>query len=447
MSKSSNSYRALLIDDDREMRASLEHLLTSAGWDVEAISDATKTEEKIASFLPDVVLTDVKMPKRTGMDVLRDLEFTTRPPIVLISAHGDIPMAVEAIQHGAYSFLEKPFDPRRLLGILEHAAEQHHLQENNTRLKERLADLSGLNRIFIGQSESLASIREQVLDFSMVQSSILLLGETGTGKGVVAKALHDLSPKAEHPFVAINCAAVPITDFEEVMFGRQGEVTGLLAKADKGTLFLDEITAAPLEIQAKLLRFLETREFVALGSDVVRKVDVRFVAAANENSDTAISEGRLREDLFFRLNGLSIQLPSLREHKDDIPLLFQYFTEEFSRLYEVEPEPQSVDDLAALMAHNWPGNVRELRNLAELCVLSSRRGKGGAAQALKGDTDLSETPENLRSAVAAFERTLIANAIKAHGGRMDIVAEKLGIGRRTLNEKIVKLGLEKDQLL
>lgn len=447
MTANSKKYRALVIDDDKEMRLSLIHLLESAHWHVDAISSAVGAEEIINTTLPDVILTDVRMPKRTGLDLLSDLAFGVAPPVVLISAHGDIPMAVDAIQRGAYSFLEKPFDPRRLLTVLDHAAEQHRLQENTTRLKARLADLSGLNRIFIGQAEIVEIVREQVLDFSVAKGSILILGETGTGKELVAKALHDLSPKAEQAFVAINCAAVPVADFEEVMFGRKGVLSGVFSKADKGTLFLDEITSAPLEIQAKLLRFLESQQFSVLGSDTINQVDIRFIAAANEDPQLAIVEGRLREDLYYRLNGLVLRLPSLREHKDDIPLLFQHFLSEFARLYEVSLSPQTADDISALMSHTWPGNVRELRSLAERCMLSSRRGHGGAAHALQGRDNLTETPENLRGAVAAFERTLIGNAIRAHKGKMDLVADALGIGRRTLNEKIVKLGLDKESLL
>ncbi len=440
-------YRALVIDDDKEMRQSLVHLLESTGWAVETSATAVGVEALIEATLPDVILTDVQMPKRTGLELLVELPLGIMPPLVLISAHGDIPMAVEAIQNGAYGFLEKPFEPRRLLTILQHAAEQHQLQETTSRLKARLADLSGLNRVFIGQSDLVNSVRETVLDYSHLETSVLILGETGTGKEVVAKAMHDLSARSEKPFIAVNCTAIPITDFEEMLFGRKGHIQGLVNKAQGGTLFLDEIISAPIEIQMKLLRLIETKEFIALGSDITETANIRIIAASSENPDDAIEQSRLRKDLLFRLNGFTVSLPSLREHKDDIVLLFENFVSEFSRLYETPASTQTAEDVAALLGHEWPGNVRELRSVAERCVLAAKREAGGAANALSSPDITSETPENLRGAVAAFERALIAKAIKAHKGKMDVVAAALGIGRRTLNEKIVKLGLDKEAIL
>ncbi len=440
-------YRILVIDDDKEMRLSLVHLLESTGWAVETAATAVGVEALIEATLPDVILTDVQMPNRTGLQLLIELPMDIMPPLVLISAHGDIPMAVEAIQNGAYGFLEKPFEPRRLLTILQHAAEQHQLQETTSRLKARLADLSGLNRVFIGQSDLVNSVRETVLDYSHLEASVLILGETGTGKEVVAKAMHDISARSDKPFVAVNCTAIPILDFEEMLFGRKGHIQGLVNKAQGGTLFLDEIISAPIEIQMKLLRLIETKEFIALGSDTTKIADIRIIAASSEDPDVAISENRLRKDLLFRLNGFTVSLPSLREHKDDIVLLFENFIAEFSRLYEMPPTVQTAEDVAALLGHDWLGNVRELRSVAERCVLASKRGAGGAANALKDPEIITDIPENLRGAVAAFERALITKSIRAHKGKMDVVAAALGIGRRTLNEKIVKLDLDKDAIL
>jgi two-component system C4-dicarboxylate transport response regulator DctD len=446
MSNNTSAKSVLVIDDDKEMRDSLTHLLSSAGWRVDCSSTAMNVEDMISRTLPDVILTDVQMPKRSGLDLLRALGNHNAPPIVLISAHGDIPMAVDAMQQGAYSFLEKPFEPRRLLTILDHAADKHKLQEKASRLKARLADLSGLNRIFMGKSDAIQEVREQVLDYSDARGSLLILGETGTGKELVAHALHDLSANSDSPFVAVNCAAIPIAEFEEATFGRKGAVTGLLTKADGGTLFLDEVTSAPPEIQAKLLRVFETKTFTPLGSDTPQTADVRIIAAANEDVQNSITSGRLREDFFYRLSGLVLKLPSLRDHIDDIPMLFEHFMEEYSRLYESKATVQSTDDIAALMSHSWPGNVRELRSVAERCVLASRRGRGNAALILRDSEEAHDKSENLRNAVASFERTLISKALLKHGGKMDEIAEALGIGRRTLNEKIVKLGLDKNNL-
>lgn len=447
MNTLSQNYRVLLIEDDREMRQSLEHLLQSAGWQVETTNSALDVEKKIETSMPDVLLSDVKMPGRSGLELLDDISDKVAPPLVLMSAHGDIAMAVKAIQNGAYSFLEKPFEPRRLLSVLDHAAEQNRLQENTRRLKDRLADLSGLNRIFIGNSATVKNIREQVLDYAQTGASVMIVGETGTGKELVAKALHDLSSKSESPFEAVNCAAIPISEFEEIFFGRKGGVRGLVAKAEGGVLFLDEISSAAPEIQAKLLRFIETKQYTPLGEEKEITSDTRIISATNEDPGEAIKAGHLREDLFYRLNALILTLPSLRDNKDDIPLLFEHFLAQFSRLYEVAEPEQTPADFSALLAHDWPGNVRELRSLAERCVLSSSRGDGSAAKIITQGGEDVHMSENLRSAVASLERTLIAQAIKKHHGRMDEVAAALGIGRRTLNEKIVKLGLNKHDLL
>ena len=439
--------RILVLDDDKEMRASLDDLLEAAGFDALTIAIATDAERHIAEFMPDAILSDVRMPGRTGLDLLATLNDKLSPPLVLMSAHGDIPMAVEAMQNGAYSFLEKPFDPRRLISILQHAANQHQLSQTTQRLKERLSDLSGLNRIFLGQSEVIAQLREQVIDYAQLQASVLLVGETGTGKDIIARALHDLSGRASAPFRAINCAAIPATQFEEMMFGQEGQTVGLLKHVHGGTLYLDEVSSAALDIQAKFLRVLEDRSFTPIGSSKEIECDFRLITTAKSDPLEEMKAGNLREDFFYRIQQLEIHLPPLRDHRDDIPILLAQFLQDAAQIYEVTAPEISSDDLAILMGHPWPGNVRELRNLAERLVLSSRVGKSSIASILKSDADLDDVPENLRGAVAAFERSLIARAIKAHQGRMDETAAALGIGRRTLNEKIVKLGLEKDKIL
>jgi DNA-binding NtrC family response regulator len=287
------------------------------------------------------------------------------------------------------------------------------------------------------------NVKETILDFSEINSTVLIQGATGTGKELVARAIHDLSGASDKPFIAVNCATIPVNDLEAITFGQNG----IISQAEMGTLFLDEVTSAPLEIQAKLSRFLETKEYTPLGSTKTRTGNIRIIAAANDDPTIAIKSGVLRDDFYYRISGLMVKLPTLHQQKDDIPLLFQHFTNEFGRLYEVSPVIQTAGDLSALMAHSWPGNVRELRSIAERCVLAARRGGGGAAAALGADSEADPTPENLRGAVATFERTLIVRAIEAHSGRMDAVADALGIGRRTLNEKIVKLNIDKADIL
>ena len=247
--------------------------------------------------------------------------------------------------------------------------------------------------------------------------------------------------------MALNCAAVASDTFEREMFGEQGGAAGKLKAADGGTLFLDEICTCPLPVQAKLLRAIENKEITPLGGNVPHPLRFRVVSSSNEDPEAAVGDGRLRADLLFRLNTVILDLPALRHRRDDVVLLFTHFLGSFAQVYEIACPEITQDDLAALMTHDWPGNVRELRNVAERRVLAARRGIGSVADAIRADQTIEEVPDTLREAVAVFERELIGQAIRAHQGRMEAVAEALGIGRRTLNEKIVKLGLNKDAFL
>lgn len=436
----------LIVDDDASMRQSLLDLLAAAGWDATAISRAAQAQSHIAEGAPDVILSDVRMPGMSGLDLLASLG-ADAPPLVLISAHGDIPMAVQAMQDGAYSFVEKPYEPRRLLTILTHAADQSRMRGDNARLRARLYRLSGIDRVLLGGTEQIGRLRQDILDLAEVPAPVLIRGETGTGKELVARALHDLGASPDAPFLALNCAALSIETFEAEMFGIAGGAEGRLRAVSGGTLFLDEICSCPLEVQAKLLRVLETREVLPVGGDRPVPIQLRILSATNEDVDLAVKEGRLREDLLFRIDTVTLSLPPLRKRKDDIGLLAAHFLENYAQLYEVSVPDLSADDIASLLAHDWPGNVRELRNACERRVLGARRGGGSMAAAIRKDEAGEDVPDTLREAVAAFERELIGKAIQAHQGRMDATAEALGIGRRTLNEKIVKLGLDKDELL
>lgn len=447
MNSSNAQFRVLVVDDDKAMRTSLVDLLDAAGWRTDAISRAEQVDEKLAEFLPDVIVSDVRMPGMTGIELLASLDPATAPPLVLISAHGDIAMAVDAIQNGAYGFIEKPFEPRRLLTVLRNASEKNRLAQRADRLKARLAKLSGLDRVLLGQTPEIKAVREEVLNLADTAVPVLLLGETGTGKELVAHALHDLSERSDGPFVALNCATIPPERFEAEMFGVHEESPGRIAASESGSLFLDEICACPLPVQAKLLRAIETREVTPIGSTTPKPVDFRLITASNEDPHAAISDGRFRPDLLYRINTVALTLPTLRQRRDDMVLLYSHFLENSAETHEIEPPTLSSDDISALLAHDWPGNVRELRHSAERYVLSARRGQGSVKGSIRTDQLVDDVPDTLREAVAAFERQMIARAIRAHGGRMDAVAEALGIGRRTLNEKIVKLGLNKDALL
>lgn len=446
MNLDTDPFSILLVEDDSGMRASLVALLEAAGWQVTALSRASYVADRLTDLRPDVILSDVQMPGMTGLDLLRSLDPQHSPPLVLISAHGDIPMAVEAMSGGAYSFVEKPYEPRRLLTILRHAAEQNRMARENARLRDRLLNLSGLDRILLGQSSDIRDLRGDILAFAETDMSVLIQGETGTGKELVARALHDLGHQADGPFLALNCAALSPESFETEMFGSE-ERRGRLFSAAGGTLFLDEICACPLPVQAKLLRVIEDKEILPAGATDPVPLRFRVLSATNEDISQAIEERRLRQDLLFRLNTGVLSLPPLRARPGDITLLAAHFLKEAATTFEIRPPELTSEDTAALLSHDWPGNVRELRSVAERRVLAARRGGGSMVQAISTEATLEEVPVTLREAVAAFERELIARAIQAHDGRMDAAAEALGIGRRTLNEKIVKLGLDKDALL
>ncbi|WP_114285318.1 sigma-54-dependent transcriptional regulator [Candidatus Halocynthiibacter alkanivorans] len=444
---SKTSFKIVVADDDRELRQSLEHLLTRSGWEVDVFADARSALSRLKDLEPDVILSDVRMPGMSGLEFLAALDKGTAPPLVLISAHGDISMAVQAMQDGAYSFLEKPFDPRQLLRVLRHAAENHRLLSTTKRLRAQLSELSGIDRVLLGASDSMTALRNDVFEIADTKSTVLIQGETGTGKELIARALHAMSPRSDQPFMPVNCANMPPETMELQMFGAVDGPQGFFRKAEGGTIFLDEAGAFPLEAQAKLLRALETGEITPAGSDEVIRTDVRVIAASNENLEAKAREGRFRADFLYRLNTFQIELPALRTRGEDVIMIFQHFVTQVAETYEVQPPELTAGDAATLLSYDWPGNVRELRHVAERRVLAARRGGGSVAAALRIEEGDQDIPETLREAIAAFERTLISKSIKTHGGRMESVAEALGIGRRTLNDKIVKLGIAKDVLL
>lgn len=442
-----DTFRVMIVDDDTEMRQSLAVLLERSGWSVDTVAGAQIALSRLEATVPDVILSDVRMPGMSGLELLGELSKRPAPPLVLISAHGDIPMAVDAIQNGAYSFLEKPFEPRRLLTVLRHAAEQHRLSDMTKRMREQLVSLSGLDRVLLGSDLRVAELKTEAVDLAVSDAPVLITGETGTGKELVARALHRLGPRRDKEFVAVNCATLDPDRVEEQVFGTADTLLGSFRKADGGTLFLDEVAACPMEVQVKLLRALETGVIQPVGTDDDVQTDVRIVAATNEDLSPLVETGAFRADFLFRLNTFELNLPRLIDRGDDIVMLYEHFVAQLCETYEISPIESTAEDAAALLAHSWPGNVRELRHVAERRVLAARRGGGSVAEALRTDDPIDDVPATLREAVARFEKALISQAISNHGGRMDAVAEALGIGRRTLNDKIVKLGLEKSKLL
>ena len=433
--------RVVVVDDDREMRQSLLQFLSRSGCQVAAFERAEDALKRLETERTDVVVSDVRMPGMSGLELLDSLaSLRSAPQVLLITAHGDVPMAVEAMKSGAFDFVEKPFQPNRLIDSLRRAISYGRLKRENAALRESIRRMSGLDSILIGESPDMRRLREDIADIAQSDAPVLILGETGTGKELVARALHNLGPRSGGPFVPVNCASIPLPDFET-------RVPDAFSGAETGTLFLDELAVCPPVVQAKLLRVIERNGGATAPDTDAREADFRVLSASNRQLDAEVDAGVFRRDLYYRLNAMIIRIPPLRDRGDDIALLYSNFVGHYAELYDVSvPEPTN-EDIAALMSHDWLGNVRELRHVAERRILAWRRGRGSASEAIETDGFIDDVPPTLREAVASFERQLVAKAIRSHEGRMDAVAEALGIGRRTLNEKIVKLGIDKSDLL
>ncbi|MEM5583196.1 MULTISPECIES: sigma-54 dependent transcriptional regulator [unclassified Roseibium] len=433
----------LLIDDEEDLRGSLSQGLELSGHEVFATGSPADALERINRGFYGVLVTDIRMPGTDGFQVMRKaFEIDPALPVVLITGHGDVPLAVEAMRAGAYDFMEKPFSVARLASVAERALDKRRLVLENRKLREELADRTGLESRLVGRTSAMDLLRRNVTALASTDADVLILGETGSGKEVVARALHDEGPRRRKPFVALNCGALPAEIIESELFGHEkgaftgasGRRIGKLEHAHGGTVFLDEIESMPQELQVKLLRVIESRTIERLGSNTAIELDVRFIAATKEDLETAGNEGRFRLDLFYRLNVVNVVIPPLRDRLQDIPLLFQHLAVEARARYRREIPDISEEYLAGLMTRDWPGNVRELRNVADRFVLGVEQvtePAGGAGATLFGQ-------------VAAYERALITAELKRNDGAIKPTYENLGLSRKTLYEKMRKYGLGKD---
>lgn len=381
-----------------------------------------------------------------GMAMMRQvLAIDPTMPVVLITGHGDVQLAVEAMRAGAYDFIEKPFPASRLFSVVERALEKRRLVLENRSLRNALEGGDDLSARMVGRNPAIQKLRAQLSAVADTDADVLITGETGTGKEVVARALHDFGPRRKANFVAINCASLPADIFESELFGHEaGAFTGAqklrigkLEHADGGTIFLDEIESMPLDLQAKLLRAIETRTIERLGSNREVSLDVRFVAATK--TDLANTQS-FRSDLYYRLNVITLAIPALRERKDDIPLLFFHLAREARARYRREIPEITPQIEAGLLSHEWPGNVRELRNVADRFVLGMWSGFGGVSEVVvdAGSGSLSERMDT-------FERAVIAAEIARNDGVLKSTYENLGISRKGLYEKMRRLGISTDE--
>ncbi|WP_419785237.1 sigma-54-dependent transcriptional regulator [Pseudodesulfovibrio sp.] len=445
--------QVILVDDEQSVRDSARQWLELSDFKVRDFGDAPTALHHITPEFEGIVLSDVKMPGMDGLELQKKVgEIDSSIPVVLFTGHGDIAMAVRAIQDGAYDFVEKPFDPEQIIETVKRALEKRRLILENRGLKRALEGCSGIDSRLVGTSPAMLTLKKEINNVAPTIANILIIGETGTGKEVIARSIHNLSKLESGPYMALNCAAIPVNMAESELFGHvggaftgaQGKRIGKLEAANGGTLFLDELNSMPLDVQGKLLRALEMREITPLGSNTSRPVNFRLISTMNVNPRAAITEGKLREDLYFRINTVEMAVPPLRMRKSDIPLLFSFFLERAADTYGQEAEPPGPEGLAAMMAYDWPGNVRELKSLAARYVLSSLPPEVRLPKLLSGtNVDRRESTIPLREQVCLFERHLIHESILRNKGNIQKVIADLKIPRRTLNEKMAKYNLKR----
>ena len=461
--------KVLVVDDELDIREGLDTLLTLEGYSVELATNGSEGARKIESRAYDLVLLDLMMPDRSGMDVLRDVRQRDREtPIFMITAYGSVEAAVDALKLGANDYFSKPWDNEKLLIEIDRMISKRRLEYENTHLKRALKQRYSFPNI-IGKSERMLRLLDLVGQVSSSRSTILITGETGTGKELIAKAIHANSPRADQMFVPVNSGSLPADLLESTLFGHvKGAFTsaiqtkkGYFEVANRGTIFFDEIGTVGAETQAKLLRVIQEKEFIALGSTEPVRVDVRVLAATNEDLRKRVDEGTFREDLYYRLNVINIALPPLRERKEDIPALVSHFFTKYCRENEKFLDAQAnstlyfmPEVLQILMEHSWPGNVRELENAVERAVVLAsepavpvdvlpdhllqssgmrlRRGDGGP---LPADASLFEI-------VADFERRVILERLEQFNGSQTEAAASLHVPLSTLNQKIKRLDIK-----
>ncbi|MHB2267418.1 sigma-54-dependent transcriptional regulator [Aliihoeflea sp. PC F10.4] len=435
----------LLIDDEEEIRRSTAQTLELAGFDVSEFAAAEPALDYITPGFKSVVISDIRMPGMDGMTLLskvRDIDADV--PVILVTGHGDVQLAVRAMREGAYDFIEKPFNGQHLADVALRAIDWRSLVLENRLLRAAAGQRDDVEARLLGRSPAMIDLRYRLRAVAATDADVLIVGDTGVGKEVAARALHDLSGRSTKPFVAINCAALPANLIESELFGHEagafpGAIRARYGKfehARGGTVLLDEIGSMPADLQAKLIRVIQDRMIVRLGSNEQIPLDVRFIATSKVELEDETSAGRFRADLLYRLNVVTLRIPPLSARREDVPVLFLQLVREAAGRYrrEMVDIPQPL--LAEITRRDWPGNVRELRNAADRCVLGL--GIDGLDPLPVGDAGL-----RLGERVARFEKTVIADALRSHGGSLKPVYEALGISRKTLYEKMQRYELDK----
>ena len=446
----------IVIDDEEIVRQAMLQTLSLEGYKAAAFEDPYRALALCSSLWQGVVICDVRMNILDGLEVLkRVLEIDAQIPVIMFSGHADISVAIQAIRLGAYDFLEKTDDPQHQINTVQRALTKRQLVLENRNLWQAIQGQHAIDKRLLGQSKSMQSLRDTVLQLAQVDVDVVINGATGTGKEVVAKCLHDFSPRAKKPFVALNCGALTESVIESELFGHEiGAFTGAVSRrvgkieyASGGTLFLDEIESMPASLQVRLLRVLQERCLQRLGGNADIDVDIRVVSATKEDLLGAAKQGKFREDLYYRLNVASVDLPPLDQRKQDISLLFTHFVDQASLRFKRTSPVITEQLLDQLTAKAWPGNVRELRNVAECWLL-------GIPQQLEVDKDrrpatdsrLPDSPSNdtsLEDHLANYEREIIVNALKKNAGHLELTAQALKIPRKKLYLRMKKHQLDR----
>jgi DNA-binding NtrC family response regulator len=457
-----NSEKVLIVEDEENERTGLAELITAWGYRTEVAGDGVEGLEKVLEWTPGIVVTDLRMPRMDGMELLRKI--APQPlevAVILLTAQGSIDAAVSAMKLGAYDFIEKPVNPTRLRAILQNAARQRGTQRELEAVKRQLRDKGELGSL-TGASKPMQEVFRLIELVAPSTASVLITGESGTGKELAARTIHELSPRASKPFVPINCAAIPDTLMESEIFGHEkGAFTGALERrtgcfelAEGGTLLLDEIGEMPIGTQAKLLRVLEDRKLRRLGGKVETTIDVRVLAATNKIPEQAVAKGQLRNDLYYRLNVFNIDMPPLREHKEDIPTLVGIMIKDMNRKHSRDIRAAGEAVMNLFQNHSWPGNVRELRNTLERAVIVCDSAVielrhlppgFGAITAHTALNDANAIRVGVGTTVEDAERQLILKTLESTHNNKTRAAEILGISLKTLHNKLKEYGVQGSQ--
>ena len=447
--------KVLIVDDEPAIREVLEMILQEWGYDVRLAADGAEAKQLVESYDPEIVISDVVMPQLSGLDLLRCLKAgNPSRPVILVTAHASIDLAVESMKQGAQDFITKPMDYPKLRAILKAAESDIQTRQTSRKLTSQLERGSGFGE-FVGTSAPMREVYDLIVSLSSTDASVLITGESGTGKELAARTIHRLSKRADGPFIPVNSSAIPETLIESEVFGHEkGAFTGAVVTrpgcfelANGGTLFLDEIGEMPLPLQPKLLRVLEDGKVRRLGGKQEFEFDVRVLAATNQEPRQAIQEGRLREDLYYRLTVFTVHLPPMRDRKEDIPLLAQHFIGEFNKKHGTNVEALREDALEMLMAYSWPGNVREFRNVMERALILS---KGEWIEAFHlppylrnpGAESSSKIVLPLGITAAEAERELILKTLEKTGHNKAEAARQLGLDVKTIRNKLKTYKIE-----